>query len=557
VHVSKYKTLAFATIGLLAAWFFPKALSAQRLRGPWEDATIATPGTLRLDLRTDWTYADRRFGSDGHPEPLGRQLSRTSLDTTAIPQLRELRAPLSDLLGNAGETLSLGSLSTEMNWSEYRTTISLEIGLTKGLAAAVTVPYVKNRVEVFPRPVADGPLANVGLNPALRFPGAKTRNGQVVSELEAAVGRLQAELIRCQGSSEPSCTAINADRDGAAALSLQASRVAAAIAAIYGTQTQPGLPFAPLELGQLQAAVRQRLELLNSQFRNYIGGTPSGEWIQTTPVGAAPLALNELQLLLADSTVGIVARPLGDVEHSHIGDVEAGVKLVLFDSFGTGVGRGNDEPDTERGLRFAIAGLARFPTAQLDRTDDLVDIGTGDRQTDVEMRAFLDAGLGSGFWTSLAARYTRQLAHEARLRIPKPGELFPAASREVSLQRDLGDQLDIEVSPRYVLNDALGIGVRYAWRAKGSDRFALRGSEAAEVAGYLSALEAGTSAREHRLDIALTYSTLQRFRNGLARWPLEVSLLHTRALTGNNVFRGTVTAVSLRIYRAYRRGGRI
>ncbi|WP_273368216.1 hypothetical protein, partial [Alicyclobacillus herbarius] len=167
-----------------------------------------------------------------------------------------------------------------MNWSEYRTTIALEIGLARGLAAAVIVPYVKNRVEVFPRPIADGPSANVGLNPALRFLGARTRNGQVVSELEAATARLQAELIRCQGSSEPSCAAINADRDGAAALSMQASRVAEAIAAIYGTQARPGLPFAPLELGQLQAAVRQRLELLNSQFRNYIGGAPSGEWIQ-------------------------------------------------------------------------------------------------------------------------------------------------------------------------------------------------------------------------------------------------------------------------------------
>jgi hypothetical protein len=555
VHQRKYKARRCTTIAFLAALLFPRILAGQRLRGPWEDATIPGPGTIRLGITTAWTYADQRLDTAGRVVPLGERLSRSALDTSAIPQLRELQSPLASLLGGASAPLSLGKLATAMEYSEYRTAVSLEVGLAPAMAATIVVPYVKNRVEVFPRPNAEGAVGSIGLNPALRFPGARSHNGQVVTELRTASARLQSELARCLGSSDPSCTALNADRQGALALLAQVAEAAAAIASIYGTLEVPGLPFAPVELGPLQMAVKQRLAGFNSRLRNFLGSAPVGEWIAASPVGAAPLALDEFQLMLGDSAVGIRAQPLADAERSHIGDLETGVKLLLFDSFRAG--STSIDPDPERGLRLAVAGVARLPTAQLDRSDDVADVGTGDRQMDLELRGFLNVGLGHGFWAALAGRYTKQLPDRIRLRVPRGKELFAPAANEVWLERDLGDQLELEVSPNYAFNEALGIGLRYTRRNKGSDRYALRGPDSTGVASYLPDLERGTAASEERVDFALTYSTLHSFREGLTRWPLEVSLLHTRAFSGRNTLRGATTMVSVRFYRAYRRGGRI
>jgi hypothetical protein len=419
------------------------------------------------------------------------------------------------------------------------------------VSVGVLLPYVKNRVDVFASPSA----GNVGLNPALTFTGARSQNGQVVSQLQAAGTMLQAELTRCLNSTDASCNAINANRQAAQELVANAGAAANAVGAVYGTTTTPGSPFAPVAATPLQAAVEARLAALSTSFDGFLGMAPGGDWITARPVPAAPLGYNDLQALLTDAAFGIEGRPLRDVEHSHIGDVEVGAKVRLIDTFGLPVGA--VIPGDARGLRVSVAGILRLPTAQRPAAADFVGLGTGDRQTDIEVRGFADLLLNRRFWTSAVVRYALQQGDRLTMRITdRPGDPFPARFREQEVQRDLGDVMEIELAPHFAPTDALSFSADYRFRQKGADSYAgtftVPGPGATPLVLDASTLGLDSGRREHRFGVALTYSTLRGYAERRARWPLEVSLIHTRVVGGVGVMRDVATGVGLRIYRRVR-----
>jgi hypothetical protein len=403
---------------------------------------------------------------------------------------------------------------------------------------------VKTRVEVYPFTVAAGTL---GANPAFAVAGtaARTRNQVVVTELGAAASMLQAELARCLGSSDASCSAINANRQAATELVTSATATANGIAFVYGTPTSTGAPYAPVDRGLLHNAIDARLANLNNQFIALLGEPTSGDWIAARPVAAAPLAYADFQRILSDTSIGIAARPFTDVEYSHVGDVEVGAKILLVDTYGHRIG---SVPTRGSGIRLAVAGLLRLPTAQLAKPDDFIGIGTGDRQTDVEVRGFLDLVLHQRLWTSAVLRYGMQRPDRLVMRITdSPGDPFPSLLREHEVARDLGDFMELEVAPRYVPNDALGFSLDYRFRSKGADTYSGFSLPADGIDA--STLGLGTEQEEHRVGAAITYSTVRGYNERQSRWPVEVSLMHTRVISGRGVPRYNATGVAVRLYR--------
>jgi hypothetical protein len=507
---------------------------------------------LRLGVETAWSQANERYrAAGGGRESLGRALTRDSLGPDVIESVRAIEDPLRTLSGLAAPPLSLGAVGVALETTAYVTPITLEYGLTDRFALGAVVPYIKNRVEVFAAPNPGGLTGTLGVNPALSLEVARTRNGQVVTELQAAATMLQNELARCLNSADPSCAAINADRQAAGALVSTANVTASAVASVFGTATAAGAPFAPLDRSALHLAIDTRLASLNTQFRGFLGGSPTGDWIAARPVPAAPLGLTEFQRVLSDTAFGIAARTLTDVEHSHLGDVEVGGKLLLVDTYGHRLGR--DVPPGP-GARLAVAGVVRLPTAQRDSPDDFADIGTGDRTLDVEVRGMLDLFAGPALWASAVVRYALQRPDRLTARVvDRPGDPFPALFRRFEVERDLGDVLEVEVAPRLAPNDALAFSAAYRLRVKGADRYRGRfeavGLDAVPITLDAATLGRDTGQREHRLGLAVTYSTVRAYGERQARWPLDVALIHSRVLGGQGVPDERATAIGIRVYR--------
>lgn len=526
---------------------------AQRVTGPWEDATIAPRGVLRISISPRFGQWKERLAANGDREPLGAPFSPDTLGA-ALPFVSGLAPSLAVLTGLPSPPLSLGSLRTDLDVTEARTHITLDYGLTERLGLHVLVPYVKNRVHVRTLPNHGGALPTLGFNPAHSFNGARQQNELVVSTIGTAATTLSSELTRCLGSVDPSCAAINANRPDAMALVQLAGEVSNAVALVYGTTAAPGGLYAPVAGGALHSAVDARLTDLDAQFRAFLGAPTSGEWIAARPVPAAPMAAADLDELLGGEASGILARPLGDYEHSHVGDIEVGAKFKLLDTFGPGA----TAPLPRAGaLRVAVAGVYRLATGQLDLPHDFTDVGTGDRQADLELRGFGDLALGPRLWVSSVLRLGIQRPDRLVRRIPDgAAQPFLESARELEVGRDLGDVLEIEFAPRYVPNDEFAVSALYRYRSKGADSyegtFQVTSADGTPLSLDASALGLGTAQKEHLLGFSVTYSTVRGYSRGSAKWPLEIAFLHTQVRSGSGIPRIQMNGIALRLYRPVR-----
>lgn len=531
----------------------PHRVPAQSVLGPWEDATTVPAGILRIGIETAWSHANQRFRRVGSGvESLGADFTHDSLGATAFESVSLVRAPLQTLTGLAQPPLSLGRLDLQIEHTAYTTPISLAYGLTSRVSLIATVPYIKNRVDVFVRPNPNGPTGTIGLNPAWSKEGARSQNGTVVSELQTAAGFLDSELSRCQGSSDPSCALVNADRTAAAALVVRANQAADAVATLYGTSSITGAPFAPMAGTIVSDAVNAQLTTLSDDFAAVLGPATGNAWVGARPVPAPPLAYAGLQSLLSDSAYGVLGLPLDNVEHSHLGDIQVGAKVLLLDTFGSPYGAAVHPRSV--GARLAAAALLRLPTAQTDWPNDFIDVGTGDKTRDVELRGFLDVVLGRRFWASTVVRYGMPMSgNELRRVTDYPGEPFPPLYRLQDVQRTPGDFLDVEVAPRWVPNESFSFGARWHYRKTSSDVYRGTVRMVEDLAGVTRTIDPATlglstATREQELSFAMTFSTVRGYARHRAPWPMEISLVHQQLIGGQGVDKTFSTAVGIRLY---------
>ncbi len=536
----------------------PSAALAQRVLGPALDATVLPRGMVRVSIGPEWSRAHERFAngqgrnSRGTVEPLATDFIHDSLGASIYPALGPIRTGLADIIGSPTTALpvTLGPMEARFDASIARTPIVIEFGLTRRITLGAVIPLVKTWTEVSLQPNRDRNGSTVGLNPGWAVPAARTANQLVVTQLQSAAAALAQLLQQCTGSGDPSCTAVNANRTRAQALVTAAGRAATGIESVYGTSpTNPGNRFAPTDSSVLQRSIAQRLGALDTEFAGFLGAAPSGSWVSARPVGAAPFSWGDLQRSAVDTSFGIRGDSLISIGMNRLGDIELGGRFLVFDGVG-----GTPQVAMLRGLRLrlAVEGLVRFGTGTRDSIDNFVDIGTGDGQRDLEGRVLADLVMGRKAWATIAARYTVQQEDQIRLRVPQSAvDPLPLASRTTLLQRDLGDAVSLEVSPRYVMSD--NVALAFTWQAyrKRKDAYGSTAGLDAQV------LEAGSAQQVQRATATLTYSTLARYYQRQARLPMEVSFSIGRTLAGSgNALKQSMTAVTMRVYNQLLEGSR-
>ena len=536
-----------AAVSLVASG--SQTLSAQRVLGTGEDATVLPRGGVRLSVQGAWTTYNELYGPGGKLEALGAPLTSDSLGATQLEFLRPVQTSLRELAQLPTANVSIGPARTDLSARIARSSFTIDIGLTSRLMFTGRLPYEHTMTEavmdVNPRGLSD-PRANIGLNPALAPGGqAAPQNRGVVDSLLRAANELTTRLGACGSNpGDAVCTA----RPQVEALVQTAREVAAGIATTYGTgaDTARGTAFVPLTGSTLQTAIAGRVTALNASFKAYIPTLAT--W--GLPVAApAPISAGQANSLLS-TALGIA--PIGLVERSHIGDIELGAKLLLIDTFGGPAGARS--AGRRAGFRLAVGGLARLGTGQVDRPDELVDVGTGDGQTDIEANGAADFVFGRRFWASVVGRYGRQLEDEKLMRIPDvPRNPFQAAYREQTVGRDLGDYFEIEATPRFVYNDYLAASLQWSYRKKGEDKytgtFTVESPLDEQVTLDASILGVGTEQTEQRIGGGVSYSTLRAFDRRRSRLPLELQLFHYQTVSGSGyVPKRFSTQVQLRYY---------
>jgi hypothetical protein len=549
----------FATRAALVVALAASPLHAQRVLGPGDDAWVLPGGVMRVQIAPAWSFARERWADGGTAarrgelEPLGSLLSRESWDASVLETLGPVEGALRSLSGLGAFNASLGRAVVDMESAVSRTPLRIDLGITSRLTVGVMVPYVIAQQEVTFHPNPDGTGGTVALNPAHDLAAARTRNAAVVAEFDAAAFALQSKLDACDADpSQAGCGPLIADRAAAEALIASTNTYLAGLLSVFGDGgANPGADFVPIAGTAAQLAIDHRIGEFDTAYRGYLGS--STPVLGSRPFAAqASMALEDAQRLLTDPTFGIEADALKRVTRYGIGDIELGAMLLLIDPYGGSAER-RLHPSGPA-LRLAAGGLVRLGTGKLDSPNNLADIGTGDHQNDVEGRVVADVILGSHAWISMAGRYGVQLADQVERRIPRiRGAPFTGSYARQLVDRDLGDYVTLDVTPRWSLNEYVQVGGEYRFLRRDRDRYTgtftvddLNNEPVSLDASTLDDLEVMT---QQQVGGSITFSTVGAHQRRQTSMAMDVSLSHRRAITGAGLApKSSITAVTFRIY---------
>jgi hypothetical protein len=485
-------------LAVLACLLVPSALRAQL-------APVGVPaGLLRVDLDGALESWDQRW-RDGAREPLGADLSSPAAGSDLFPSLGDADARIGRITGLPDFRLNLGSLTTDAEADVGRGSLGLALGLTRSLTVFGSVPLVQARVQSAIQLDAAG--ADAGVNP-----GAAEEAG-FFQELDASLTALSGRIAAGDFDGDPALKArAQATLDAGSALRSD----------LFGLLADPvtASPFVPTATSPAGAAIGLRVAGLQTTLAVDFGvaGFTTGVALPDTPV-----TRDDIVGLLGDPA-GPIALRTAESKVTFRGDAEAGLALTLADHWDRGRHRG--------GFRAAVEGLVRFPTGRVARPDRLLALGTGDGQTDVELRLTTD--LGAGRWGLRAeGMYNRQLAADYLVRVAPPTQPLAGIDLLSVVRRDPGDVVSLAVRPFFRLAPTLAI--------QGS---AMRWSRGADEVGYLtpadsvpgvsaSVVAQDTKAGATVLGIGITYSSPGRLRPGGKGLPVDASWTYERVVAAS------------------------
>ena len=549
--------LTYCSIALLAV-VMPLRARAQAVLGAGEDATVLPAGSVRFGLASSWTRFYDRYGhgtpgrKNGAVEPLGVDFSLDTIGVAQFENLSPVQAGVRVLSGMPDFTASLGKSVVRVRDNVLATPLAIDLGLTRRVTIGVLVPFVTAISDVDFRINPAGREATLGFNPTLGFADALSANALLLAQFDSASASLSRALSVCAANpAAAGCGPLNANAAAARSLLANSAAFAATLAQVYGGRAgSKGAAFVPITGSAAQTAIEARIAGFRSLYAGFGQNTIT---VRGPRAAQSALTIADVQRVLTDSAFGVRAQPLATSVTRGIGDINVALKVNLFDTFGRVAGARL----VPRGFnwRQSVGGVYRLGTGRLGQPDSFTGLGTGNHQSDVEARSFTDLLYGAHFWVSIVARYDWQMADQAVMRVTQaPSQAFPAAYRQQTVRRNLGDVFDAEISPRWVINDFISVTAQYYYRRKFSDRytgtFSVSDLNGQPLVLDASSLDADTGAREHRFGGGLSYSTVAAFERKKARFPLDVTYYHyqTTLGSGGRVPKLAGDQVQLRLY---------
>jgi hypothetical protein len=501
-------------LGIIACLFVPSRIGAQL-------PPVGVPGgVVRLELDGALETFDRRF-RQGHLEPYGADLSSPALGSDRIPLLADVDARVGRIISNSSYRINLGAVSTDAHADLGTGFLGLSLGLRGPITIFGRIPLVRTRVQSARRLTSVG--ADGGPNPG------GVSQGAFFSQFDAALTTLSNKLAAGDYDANPTQkalaqatltdgTAVRTDLFGLLADPVTASAV---------------IPTAPSPAG---TAVDARIAALQTTLASL--NVPG--FTLTPALPDAPLSQAELEQFLTSPGEPIALR-LGQSKVTFRGDAEAGAALTLIDRWDRGRQRG--------GLRTAVSGLVRFPTGRRARTDQPLEIGTGDGQTDIQVDVVTDIGAGA-LGARLSGTYVRQLPANIMARVTRPSQPFVGPDRLTLVRWDPGDIVSIGVRPFYRLARTIALQAGVEHWLRGTDHYSYP-----SPADSLPNIDPNIMAEESKanatmLSLGITYSNPGGTRRGGKGWPVDASWAYQRILRagGGRVPDTHRVSAQLRVY---------
>ena len=458
------------------------------------------PGVLRVEVDGNFDSWDQRF-RDGTREPLATAFSSSALGSELLPTLAPYDTLIRRITGISDYRLNLGSIGGDAHGDVSNATIGLALGVTERVAVFGRLPLARVRMQTS---LALGPGANAGLNPGT------TAQGPFFDQFAGALTTLDQQITSGAYDGDPARRAL------AEATLAEGAELFDDLLTLLGDPATAS-QFIPTGGSDAGAAIAARLAGLQTTLETDLG---VGGFATRPSLPAAPATAAEVGAFLGNPFGPVNVQP-GDAEVTFRGDAEAGLAVTLADRWDLDGKRG--------GFRAAAEGLVRFPTGTRARNDRLLAVGTGDGQTDVEIRGVVDLGSGS-LGVRLEGGYNRQLAADVVDAVAPPSQPLAGSDLITTVRLDPGDVTTFAVRPfwRVARTFAL-IGSLERW-SRGEDAVEYRSPEDAIPGVDPSVLAQDTDAGATVVSVGVTYSNPGALRPGGAGLPVDAGWSYERVI---------------------------
>ncbi len=526
------------TLGLVLSAALPQA-GAQVTLTHTEDASPIPAGNFRFRMTTGWTRYDELFGVNG-VRGLSEQISADSLGPRQLPLLVPVENALKTLSNNPSTRLTFGTLAAESDIRTVVTPIVLEYGITRRLSIGMKVPIIQTRRAIHFSMNADSTrLGNTGFLPPRLRGNAAQANATVYAAFQHAADSLTTLIAKCPGSpSLPGCSTVNGNLGAATATRDQAQAFATAVRTALGTDTTTTI-VAPRAGSPLALSIDARQAALNTQIQVYLGptaGTSSSVFTATTD-------FSYIDLQGRSGVGGLLASPLGGKLDSlqttnrlRLDGVTFAAQYMVFDRF-----HYDTLPFAGVQSRLAAGAELRFDSAPRDSAQVLVQVspvqGSG-----FAVHGAMDIVRGK-LGATIVGRYDKAFARTAVSSIVGDPEAFYPVPVFATVQETRGDILTLDLTPRLLLGQWFAIDGLYGLERTGATTYDAPPST-------VGVFTPNTSARTaQRVGFGIRSSTIDSYRRGATRTPVEVSFTHMETITGDvgtaKIFRDQV---QVRIY---------
>jgi hypothetical protein len=483
-------------IGWAASLVLLVSALATPASGQYADARLVPKGVLRIGFEPRYLSYRERFDANGSTEPLGTDFSDSTAGVRLFPTLAEPQTALRSILTDPLYAVNLGVFRTIRDADIRRFPLTLRFGLSDRISLTARVPLVTTRSQVDFS--VDSAAGDMGWNQLAEQSGNSVAAQQAIqtlfAELEAGAAAVDARIAAgdfgCPSS--PEC-------DDARAAVADARQLVLGLAVLAGVDAggTPGAqitPFAPLTASEAGTGLLAAIQDVSTRLVQF-GASPL---TATYPLPSAPIGAGGVNEMLADSAYGYASYPLQFSKYSlNLGDIELGMRFGVFQS---------DEPD------------------------HFLDIGTGDRQLDVEVG--LEGAWEPGSFLGLAgsASYNLQLGHQLVRRVTRhTAPIAPLAAR-TTVKRNLGDELRASVYPSLRLSPSFTVYGTAAYYRRSADNYALAGNPSDGQPLDASELAFETSMSSWSFGAGIHYYSRGRTGRGM---PIEAGIDYRAAFSGN------------------------
>ena len=480
---------------------------------------------VRMDIGGSFAAWDQRFHS-GLTESSAQDFVRDQVGSDFFPALASAEVLLSRVTGLADPRFALGRTTATQFVTRGTAAVGLAYGLTSRLTLFGMVPIV--RVEVRSTLAQDSTGANSGFNPAdpvFGDPVGRAQTAQFFARFDAAMTELAKNLAGGTYDGDPAAKRL-AQETLADGTTLRNDL----FALMLGSEASP---FLPVRASAIGAALLGTVAALQGTLEGSLGITGFTE----SPALPGQRLDNAGFDNFINNPSGPVAGSLDTPTITTLGDIELGAAYAIIDQLA--------RPGVRSGIRITAQGLLRLRTSTRPRAGGFFDVGTGDRQPDLQLGLAAD-GLYGRFGARVSAGYNLQLTGKAQQRISAPTQPIAYANTLAALQNNLGDELMVGVTPFFRLAPTFGLVAGVTYTRKGKDEWSLLAGQDSIPGAPPTVIGLDSETSRTTVTAGFSYSSPLDVAKGKPKLPLDAGFMW-EGVIGNSGGR-TPKASSVRFF---------